>query len=457
MAWIMFHKAILTPIEKYENFLEWGPEDFNANAERFMTADFDRNNVKIINGVLPDGERELHEVRFNSDFFTIKSALAWLEARKLNPINFLPADRSQEDWFSDYELAENSALENEFEIAKAGEYPQGDLTSEIFDEVVKNFKPGFHEPPITLGHVTKQHNDKPAMGWVSGLRRAGGLLLAKGKQIANSFDTSVREGRFKKRSIGLRLGPSGHYLHHLAFLGAAGPACKGLKDIYDDNSDVDSQKSYEIETDINLNKGVPPMVTFTEEEHRNDVAKATREATDAADTKNQKDFDDRVAAEVKIAEDKKEADLKKDFADADKKKEDARSFRSDVDGRVKKLYDDKKLVPAQVGPLTALAYSMEETDELTFSEADPKDKTKTVEKKSAALDLLFSIAENAAKVPEGELDDPKNPESKGGRSYKEEKKRALEIQKDDKAVNFADALKLARAEFADEDRDDDQD
>ncbi len=450
MAWIMFHKAILTPIEKYENFLEWGPEDFNANAERFMTADFDRNNMKIINGVLPDGERELHEVRFNADAFTQKGALAWLETRKLYPINFFPADRSQEDWFSDYELAENSALENEFEIAQAGKFPQGDLTPDIFDELIKNFKPGFHEPPITLGHVTKQHNDKPAMGWVSALRRAGETLLAKGKQIASSFDTSVREGRFKKRSIGLRVGPDGHYLHHLAFLGAAGPACKGLKDIYDDNSDVDSQKSYEIETDINLNKGVPPMKTFTEEENRNEIAKAKREATEKADGKNQKDFDDRVAAEVLKATDKTKADEKKNYDDADKKKEEARSFRSDVDGRIKKLYDDKKLIPAQVEPLRVLAYSMQETAELTYTETDTKTKKET-EKKAIALDLLFALAENTAKVPEGELPDPENADAKGGRTYKEEKKRALEIIKEDKAINFTDALKQARSEFADED------
>lgn len=452
MAWIMFHKAILTPIEKYEKFLEWGPEDFNANAERFMTADFDRNNVKIINGVLPDGERELHEVRFNSDFFTIKSALAWLETRKLNPINFFPADRSQEDWFSDYELAENSALEHEFEIAATGEFPQGDLTPDIFDQVVKNFKPGHHEPPITLGHVTKQHNDKPAMGWVSALRRAGDKLLARGKQIANSFDTSVREGRFKKRSIGLRVGPTGHYLHHLAFLGASGPACKGLKDIYDDNSDVDSQKSYEIDSDINFNKGVPPMKTYTEEEVRNLTAQAERETRDKVTTEKDTEYQEKIDQATKDGEEKGKTDAKKDYDDKTVKDESGRTYRSDVDSRVKKLYDDKKINPAQVAPLKALAYSMEESTELTFTEVDPKDKTKTVEKKSAALDLLFSIAESAGKAPEKDLDDPKNRDSKGGSDadYADEKKKAKALMKDDDSLTFTDAIKQVRAELKEE-------
>ncbi len=451
MAWIMFHKAILTPIEKYEDFLEWGPNDFNAHAERFPTADFDRNNLKILNGVLPDGERELHEIRFSSDAFTEKAALAWLEVRKLYPINFFPASRSQEDWFSDYRLAENSALENEFEIAVSGKYPQGDLTPEIFDRVIKNFRPGHHEPPITLGHVTKQHNDKPAFGWVSKLRRAGDKLLASGKQIAQDLDTFVREGRFKKRSIGLRSGPNGPYLHHLAFLGAAGPACKGLRDIYDDNSDVDSQKSYEIETELNLKQGDPGMKNFTEEELRNEVAKAKREGTDAGKAEAKKDFDDQIKDAEKKAEDKGKAGAKKEFDESEEKREAARSYRSDVDSKIKKLFDDKKIISAQVEPIRALAYAVREAEEITYTEDDPKSKDKKVEKKSAALDLLFSVAENSGKAPEDAITDPANRNHKGGpeRSYADEKKAAIALQKDNKDLSFTDALKQARAEYAD--------
>jgi hypothetical protein len=438
----MYHKAILTPIEKYDGFIEWGPDDFNANAERFQTADFDRNNMKILNGVLPDGERELHEVRFNADAFTEKAALAWLEVRKLYPITFSPADRSQEDWFSDYELAENSALEAEFEIAVTGKYPQGDLTPDLFDKIIKNFKPNHHEPPITLGHVTKQHNDKPAFGWVSKIRRAGDKLLASGKQIAKDLDTFVREGRFKKRSIGLRVGPKGPYLHHLAFLGAAGPACKGLKDIYDDNSDIESQRNYEIETEINLNKGVP-MKTFTEEENRNAVAKAKREGSEAGKAEAKAEFDEDLKNREKAAEEKGKAAAKKEFDDTEEKREATRNFRSDVDSRIKKLFDDKKIIPAQVEPLRALGYSMQETTEITFSETDPKDKTKKVERKSAALDLLFSVAETA-KAPEGKLDDPDNPDAKGGENYAEQKKKAKALMKEDATLTFGDALKKVR-------------
>ncbi len=439
MAWIMYHKAILTPIEKYDGFVEWGPEDFNANAERFQTADFDRNNMKILNGVLPDGERELHEVRFNADAFTEKAALAWLEVRKLYPIDFSPADRSQEDWFSDYELAENSALEAEFEIAVAGKYPQGELTPDVFDKIIKNFRPNHHEPPITLGHVTKQHNDKPAFGWVSKIRRVGDKLLASGKQIAKDLDTFVREGRFKKRSIGLRVGPKGPYLHHLAFLGAAGPACKGLKDIYDDNSDIDSQKNYEIETEINLTKGVP-MKTFTEEELRNENAKARREGSEAGKAEAKAEFDENIKTETKTAEDKGKAAAKKEYDDGKEKDEALRNFKSDVDSRIKKLFDDKKIISAQVEPIRALAYSMQETTELTFSETDPKDKTKKVERKTAALDLLFAVAETA-KAPEDQIADPENPNSRGGENYAEQKKKAKALMKEDKSLTFGDALK----------------
>jgi hypothetical protein len=432
----------------------------NEHAARLTSPDkyirFRRDNdkggsgVDFIFGVTKDGTAELQAIRFDKTKFTVDQARAWLKDHKHTAILFEPAAGGSNNSELDYEtvssaLAPESAIESWQEIAAAGKFPQGDLTPEIFDEVVKNFKPAEHEPPMTLGHVTRDHNDRPAMGWIAGLKRVGNKLLAKGRQISRDLDDLVRSGRFKKRSIGLRYLPDGsHYLHHLAWLGATGPAVKGLKDVYMDYLDIDSQKNYETETEINLTKGVQ-VKTFTEEELRNETAKARREGTDAGKAEAKTEFDETIKTREKAAEDKGKADAKKEFDDKQKTAEQVRNFRSDVDSRIKKLFDDKKIIPAQVEPLRALGYSMQETTELTFSEADPKDKTKKVERKEKPLDLLFQVAETA-KAPEGKLEDPDNPDAKGGENYAEEKKKARELMKEDETLTFGDAIKKVRAE-----------
>jgi len=97
-----------------------------------------------------------------------------------------------------------SRLNDWFEVARVSKHSQGDLTPEVLSGIVETFNPKQHEPPITLGHVDKNSNDKPAMGWIDGLKVVGDRLLAKGSQIWNQFDGMVRDGRFKKRSIGIR-------------------------------------------------------------------------------------------------------------------------------------------------------------------------------------------------------------------------------------------------------------
>ena len=99
----------------------------------------------------------------------------------------------------------------------------------LIDQAVATFNASKHEPPACIGHPV---DNAPAWGWVEGLRKdahkSGALLMAKFKQVQPEFAGMVKEGLFKKRSAAFY--PDGR-LRHVAFLGAAPPAVKGLSDI----------------------------------------------------------------------------------------------------------------------------------------------------------------------------------------------------------------------------------
>lgn len=95
----------------------------------------------------------------------------------------------------------------------------------LCDAAVSKFNASVHEPPVCIGHPA---DNAPAYGWVEGLKKEGNILLAKFKQIEPGFADMVRRGLFKKRSAAFY--PDGT-LRHIAFLGAAPPAVKGLPDV----------------------------------------------------------------------------------------------------------------------------------------------------------------------------------------------------------------------------------
>lgn len=103
----------------------------------------------------------------------------------------------------------------------------------LIDKAVSVFNAAAHEPPVCIGHPA---DNAPAFGWVEALKKGTDLksvpgaavLLAKFKQIQPEFAGMVKQGLFKKRSAAFY--PDGR-LRHVAFLGAAPPAVKGLPDM----------------------------------------------------------------------------------------------------------------------------------------------------------------------------------------------------------------------------------
>lgn len=103
-------------------------------------------------------------------------------------------------------------------------------TEEDLEEIARSYDPQWHEAPVVIGHPS---DDQPAYGWVEALRRVGGVLYAKLRDVAPEFKELVNRGAFKKRSVALSraIKDGVWYLRHLGFLGAVPPAVKGLADV----------------------------------------------------------------------------------------------------------------------------------------------------------------------------------------------------------------------------------
>lgn len=141
-----------------------------------------------------------------------------------------------------------------YEVFKAGKYPQGKFTKKEIAEIAKNYDPKFCEAPITIDH----QQSGPAYGWVDTVKADGDKLKVAFKDIPESFEKDVNDGKYKKVSVELyrNLEGKGAYLKAVSFLGAATPQVKGLEpikfmesesDVYEFNSDEESEQFSEEE------------------------------------------------------------------------------------------------------------------------------------------------------------------------------------------------------------------
>ena len=115
-------------------------------------------------------------------------------------------------------------------------------TEKDLDKIVEKFNQG-DDIPATIGHPEE---DGPAWGWFKKVYRKGNTLFAELSDVVDEFGTMLKKRMFKKRSIALRPDLS---LRHIAFLGAAAPAVKGLEDFAFKQKDEFSAFDFEIESD----------------------------------------------------------------------------------------------------------------------------------------------------------------------------------------------------------------
>lgn len=116
-----------------------------------------------------------------------------------------------------------------YEVFKAGKYPQGNFTKKEIEQIAKNYDPKFCEAPITIDH----QQSGPAYGWVDTVKADGDKLKVAFKDIPESFEKDVNDGKYKKVSVELyrNLEGKGAYLKAVSFLGATTPQVKGLEPI----------------------------------------------------------------------------------------------------------------------------------------------------------------------------------------------------------------------------------
>lgn len=173
--------------------------------------------VNAIIGFKTGGGSEIQSLRFDKKKFTRQEAKAW--AKKQN--------------FQEYAMKQVK----DFVLFRAGEYPQGTITVDDLDQVVKNYDPDkLHEAPVAIGHVSDYKDSRaPAFGWIGGLKRVGEDLIATGAELAEEAIQWTKDGFYKKVSAAFykpddetNPTPGEYYLHHVALLGAQPPAVKGM-------------------------------------------------------------------------------------------------------------------------------------------------------------------------------------------------------------------------------------
>jgi len=108
------------------------------------------------------------------------------------------------------------------------------FSREDLQEVVDSYDPDVHEAPLVIGH-SGDSDGIPSYGWIKGFERRGDDLYAD-VDFTDTAKDLVKNGHYKKVSISFYSPESGINPHkgqwsarHLALLGAAPPAVKGLE------------------------------------------------------------------------------------------------------------------------------------------------------------------------------------------------------------------------------------
>jgi hypothetical protein len=111
---------------------------------------------------------------------------------------------------------------------------QRSFSPKDLQQVVDTYDPSIHEAPLVIGHQGDS-DSLPSYGWIKGYERKGDNLYAN-VEFTDTAKDLVKDGHYRKVSISFyspdsQINPhSGKWsARHLALLGAAPPAVKGLE------------------------------------------------------------------------------------------------------------------------------------------------------------------------------------------------------------------------------------
>ncbi|MFW6344780.1 MAG: hypothetical protein ACOC0M_00390 [Halomonas sp.] len=320
------------------------------------------------------------------------------------------------------------------EIFKAGKQTASSGQTLSFGEqemraTVEAYDPAKHEAPVVVGHPK---DNAPAYGWIKGLEFGeDGTLRATTDQIDPEFAEMVKAGRFKKRSASFYRPdspsnpvPGTFYLRHVGFLGAQPPAVKGLADPEFNDSPEDviefaddfalatlfrRMREFFIERfgAEDADKVLPSfLIEDMEDQARHpipadDFTEGDDDATPPDGTPGCNDDDptppedntmtqeeiDALKAKAERA-DQAEAELQtlKDKA-ADFAEREAKLKRAEIERQVDALIEEGRVMPANRQATVDYAASLDDSEEIEFSEGEGKDPAKRTQL-GRYLDLL---------------------------------------------------------------------
>lgn len=248
------------------------------------------------------------------------------------------------------------------------------------------YDPARFDAPVVIGHPAL---NAPAYGWVKALRAEGDLLRAEIHQVEPAFADAVAAGRYKKVSASFfkpdakgNPTPGQWSLRHVGFLGAAAPAVKGLKPVQfaADDDGVVEFADYSASTVATMFRGLRDwMLTKFGQDEADKVLPdyyvselqnaAAREIPTYADPTFQTGdatvkTPEQIAAEAKLAEDRKQFDAEKAaFAERAGK-----GRRDDFAAFLKTIPD--RVTPALAPRALALFAALDGGDAVEFAEGE---------------------------------------------------------------------------------------
>ena len=315
------------------------------------------------------------------------------------------------------------------------------------DKIVSKFEEMGEDVPATIGHPDS--DTAPAFGWFKKVFRKGNCLFAELSDVVDEFGEMLKKKMFKNRSIALRGDLS---LRHIAFLGAAAPAVKGMADFAfkaeDEFSTYDFEEAEESSAIMEkLEKFFAEFRQFikpktedqkmpTNEELTAKVSELekTIETNNTAFAEKEKAFGEektKLTADLEAAN-KKSEELESKFAEAEKAKKTA-EFGSFLDGEI----EAGRVLPANKDALLKTMEALDGQEAMDFGEGDDKGKITPLEV------FKNQISKGKTEVHFGEQ---YKSGSDAGTAGSQLNAAAKEIQNKNSGMAFGEAFKQAQEE-----------
>jgi len=280
-------------------------------------------------------------------------------------------------------------------------------TEDDLDKIIAKSTEMKEDVPATLGHPK---DNAPAFGWFKckDLFRKGKVLFAKMTDITKEFGEALERKNFKNRSIALRPDFS---LRHIAFLGGAMPAVKGMAELKfkEDEEYITIDFTEEGETtDSLLKKVLNKLNTFIKQEKEDLNTDPNNQGTNPNNGGNNMDFEkayneelaktEKLTADLEAANKtiEENASFKEKFETSEKEKAELQESIEKTAAAAKDkeysdfaegLVKDQKILPAEKEAVVAMQRTLDGQEAIDFAEGD-----KTVKK--TPLDIYKLGLEN---------------------------------------------------------------